>query len=452
MRKAKTPKNPRPKAGFSSKRTRLLALEPRMMFDGALAADVAAAAAHPDATRAPVETTAPIAEKPANERLAETAAAAPKIVVFVDYRVADQDQLLAGINPAATVVKIGPAEDGAKKIADTLAQFQNVTSVQIVSHGGPGFLELGITKLDQQLLNGDSAGVIAGWREALAPGADVLLLGCDVAVGTEGAQFMQSLAAATGADVAASTGLTGAAARGGNWVLEAATGRIDSGLALADSAMNAYAGLLAAPTITDAGGSRTTAEDNSIAITGVTIADADAGNSQTVTITATNGSITLAGTSGLTGLTSNGTASISFVASDVNATAAMNGMTFTPTQDFSGTATFAVSTNDGTSTVNLGTRNITVTPNANAPVLTLPATAQTLPEDVATYLNFTGSNAIVLTDADANDLQTLTLSAAHGTLLVKTNVTGGITNASGNGTRRRSPKHWRSTCRPDQSV
>ena len=426
----------KPKAAVGRKRTRLLALEPRMMFDGALAVDVASTS-QPDAASKLVDPSLvpSIARVDANagERLIESAAPAAKTVVFIDYRVANAAQLLAGMDPAAKVVTISAGEDGVQKIADTLAQMHDVASVQIVSHGGPGFIELGTAQLDRQSVAGGYAAVIAGWREALASHADVLLLGCNVAQGESGASFIAALASAAGADVAASIDATGAAALGGNWVLERQTGVIDRQFAVNDAALANYTGLLVAPTVVDGGGSRSTAEDNALAINGITVADADPGNSQTVTITATNGTITLAGTSGLTLLTGNGTSAISFAASDVNATAAMNGMLFRPNQDFSGTATFSVSTNDGTTTVNLGSRNISVSANATAPVLTLPTAAQTVAEDTAAYFDFTGLNAITLSDADAGDLQTLTLSVAHGSLLVKTNVAGGVTSAAGNG-------------------
>ena len=75
-----------------------------------------------------------------------------------------------------------------------------------------------------------------------------------------------------------------------------------------------------------------------------------------------------------------------------------------------------------------------MTPNATAPVLTLPVTSQVAQEDVSSYLNFTATNPIILTDADANDQQTLTLSVVHGTLLVKTTVAGGVSTATNNGT------------------
>ena len=53
---------------------------------------------------------------------------------------------------------------------------------------------------------------------------ELRLWSCDAAAGAEGAAFIEALAEATGADVAASTGRIGAAALGGNWKLTEAPG------------------------------------------------------------------------------------------------------------------------------------------------------------------------------------------------------------------------------------
>ena len=67
--------------------------------------------------------------------------------------------------------------------------------------------------LDAQTLL-QRAGEVAGWSAALSADADLLLYGCDVAQTAAGQQLRADLAALTGADVAASTDLTGAAAAG----------------------------------------------------------------------------------------------------------------------------------------------------------------------------------------------------------------------------------------------
>lgn len=65
---------------------------------------------------------------------------------------------------------------------------------------------------------------------ALGDDGDLLLYGCDVGAGTEGAAFVAALAEATGADVAASD--DGSGGRGGDWDLEISSGSIDTAPAL----------------------------------------------------------------------------------------------------------------------------------------------------------------------------------------------------------------------------
>jgi hypothetical protein len=81
----------------------------------------------------------------------------------------------------------------------------------------------------------------------------------------------------------------------------------------------------------------------------VSIADADAGsNPVRVTLTATNGAITLGGVSGLTFSSGDGTADavMVFAGTMSNINAALNGMKFTPTASYSGSTSFTIATND----------------------------------------------------------------------------------------------------------
>jgi hypothetical protein len=412
-------------------RSRTLALEPRVLFDGAAAVVAADYFSAPQEQAEHGTLQARTDAAPATTIAPVMPASAPATLLVVDARVANYQSLLADLPANVTVRVVEVQESGLTAISASLGSGQRFDSVQIVSHGSAGSLTLGADTVNSATLTAQASAVQA-WGTHLSADADILLYGCDVASGTQGAAMIGQLAALTGAEVAASTDATGAVDKGGDWDLEANTGSIESALVLGKVATERFADVLAAPTIVDSGGSRSTAEDNSRSVTGITIADTDVGNSQTVTIVTTNGVMTLATTANTSSLTGDGTSNISFVASAANATAAINGMIFQPNKDFSGTATFTVATNDGTTPVSLGAKNITVTVNATAPVLTLPALAQVAAEDTPSYFAFTGSNAIVLTDADANDLQTLTLSVAHGTLLVKTNVVSGITSASNN--------------------
>jgi hypothetical protein len=81
----------------------------------------------------------------------------------------------------------------------------------------------------------------------------------------------------------------------------------------------------------------------------VAVSDVDAGtNAIQVTLTVTNGTLTLNGTSGLAFTVGDGTAdaTMTFTGTIANINAALNGMTFTPTAGFSGSASLTITSND----------------------------------------------------------------------------------------------------------
>ncbi len=85
----------------------------------------------------------------------------------------------------------------------------------------------------------------------------------------------------------------------------------------------------------------------------ISISDVDAGfSSVSVTLSATNGTLSLSGISGLTFTTGDGSldASLSFYGTVANINAALNGLTFVPTQDFNGGATLTITSGDNTLT------------------------------------------------------------------------------------------------------
>jgi len=80
---------------------------------------------------------------------------------------------------------------------------------------------------------------------------EILLYGCNVAAGEKGEAFVQKLSKLTKANIAASFDITGSAQKGGNWVLEYATGAIKTGLAIEPEVMANYAHTLARFTVTN---------------------------------------------------------------------------------------------------------------------------------------------------------------------------------------------------------
>jgi LEA14-like dessication related protein len=137
-------------------------------------------------------------------------------ILFVEDNIADYRQLLA---PDMDVVVLDGRQDGLRQIAQALATRRDITGLHLISHGGPGALKLGALELDRAQLSTRAADMDT-IRAALRQDADILLYGCNVAEGKVGQAFIGELASRTGARVAASTDPTGAAAQGGNWILE----------------------------------------------------------------------------------------------------------------------------------------------------------------------------------------------------------------------------------------
>ncbi|RMM08139.1 BNR repeat-containing glycosyl hydrolase [Pseudomonas caricapapayae] len=235
----------------------IMSLEPRMLFDGAVAATVAEAA-QPDSQPTP-DASAKSAEQansasndhhaqaPASSDVAATPAAVPgTTVVFVDSRVKDSASLLAGVAPGAQVVELDATKDGLQQIADYLGAHQGVSSVQIIAHGNSGDLWLGNSYVSADNIAQRSA-LLAEIGNDMNVGGDILIYACNTAEGDTGLSFVDSLAALTGRDIAASTNRTGV---GGDWDLEIATGSIESVSALSQQSMDAYQWGLATFTVT----------------------------------------------------------------------------------------------------------------------------------------------------------------------------------------------------------
>ncbi len=167
-------------------------------------------------------------------------------LVIIDSRVNNYQSLVSDVSPDSTVLIIDSSSDGLTQISDYLTTLPSKAfqSIHIISHGGVGSLLLG-----SNTVTGSNLGLyskqLATLGNALTDTGDILLYGCNVAAGDIGQRFIEDLAGFTGADVAASDDLTGAAGLRGDWVLEAATGAIDSSLALSATALNGYAGILA---------------------------------------------------------------------------------------------------------------------------------------------------------------------------------------------------------------
>ncbi len=178
--------------------------------------------------------------------IAASPLARPSELVFIDASLPDYDALLAAIRPHVAVFRLDAQQDGISQISDILAGYQNISALHILSHGNVGALQLGSTWLNGETLQNYTS-QLTGWADHLTDTADILLYGCDVALGMEGDWFVHQFGNLTGADIAASTDLTGNVALGGNWTLEVNTGAIAADLIGQPTALAAYQGILLTP-------------------------------------------------------------------------------------------------------------------------------------------------------------------------------------------------------------
>ncbi len=179
-------------------------------------------------------------------------------IVFIDSGVDNLAELLTGLAANTEAVLIDPTQDGIEQITNYLSHKQGlIESIQIFSHGSPGTVQIGSTNLSTNNLDQYKTSLQKWFQPLEGKTPDLLIYGCDVAVGDAGSQFINQLSQITGADVAASTDLTGNSSKGGNWVLETATGAIEAGQGFTQTVRDAYQDVLATFTVTNTNDSGT---------------------------------------------------------------------------------------------------------------------------------------------------------------------------------------------------
>jgi len=265
---------------YKPRRT-MMALEPRIMFDGAAAATTADAVVD---TKPPVQDTAAVDAAKLAQAVADVVPPAVQVdpvpqrteIVFIENNVADYQTLVNDAKPGEEVHVLDSSQDGLAQMAQILDGRSGIDAIHIVSHGSEGALLLGSLTLTSQNLQ-DHAAELTTIGNALTQNADVLLYGCDVGAGSDGAAFVAALAQASQADIAASNDATGAAALGGNWQFETVSGSIETGIYLSDAGIAAYNYTLATFDFESATG--TTTSTVTQLVSGVTMtATIDAGN------------------------------------------------------------------------------------------------------------------------------------------------------------------------------
>ncbi|TNI63502.1 adhesin [Aeromonas media] len=223
----------KPANPFFRPQQQMLALEPRILFDGAAA--VAAEHQNQDNQATPAE---------APDHGAPTQTAQPRQLLVIDARIEQASQLTKNLDSHVSLLLIDKQTDALAAIGTKLAELGQVDALQILSHGATGQFTLGNHTLTADNLASVSQ-QLQGWQSHLSEQADIQLYGCRVGAGESGQALVSALAKWTGADVAASSDDTGASSKGGDLELEVSKGLISQPLSLSRAAMQSYDRLLA---------------------------------------------------------------------------------------------------------------------------------------------------------------------------------------------------------------
>ena len=163
-------------------------------------------------------------------------------LIFASNDVNDYQSLISHVNNAELVI-LDSTRDGVEQITQVLANYSQVESIHLISHGEAGTLQLGSTQLNADNLESYSS-TLTSWSNSMSESGDILLYGCSVGGGITGVEFVNHLSQLTGADIAASDDLTGNNSSGGDWDLEVATGPIEAST-IYDASLDAYESVLA---------------------------------------------------------------------------------------------------------------------------------------------------------------------------------------------------------------
>ncbi|MBK8768818.1 MAG: tandem-95 repeat protein [Rhizobiales bacterium] len=145
-------------------------------------------------------------------------------LIVVDSAVPDAAGLIAALPPDATVIVIPTGVDGVEYLAQALTAFSDIPALHVLSHGDTGALHLGTSRLDVASISSTYQDLLARIGTHMSAAGDILVYGCNFG---QNDAAVAAMAAATQADIAASTDNTGGAA-GDNWLLEKVSGAVES--------------------------------------------------------------------------------------------------------------------------------------------------------------------------------------------------------------------------------
>jgi hypothetical protein len=164
-------------------------------------------------------------------------------IAFIDPAATEPERLLQHLRPDVKGIVLEPTTGAIVQIAHALEGQSGLNTIHVIAHGRPGQVcfgqgPLSIETLDQQAKH------LAVIGRALGDDGQLMLWSCQTGRGSLGSSFVDALARAIDADVAAATDLVGAAARGGSWELDCGSAAVDARPPLTSDGVANYTGLL----------------------------------------------------------------------------------------------------------------------------------------------------------------------------------------------------------------
>ncbi|MBH0057177.1 DUF4347 domain-containing protein, partial [Pseudoalteromonas sp. SWXJZ94C] len=155
-------------------------------------------------------------------------------IAFIDLSIDNADQLASALDQSIEIIFIDSEKGGIEQIADALEGRTDIDAIHILSHGDKGVLSIAGTQVTADSIKGEQASLFLRIGQSLSEDGDMLVYGCNFAAGAEGSEAIKALADTTKADIAASNNITGAADKGGDWVLETQLGEINNATLVAE--------------------------------------------------------------------------------------------------------------------------------------------------------------------------------------------------------------------------
>ncbi|WP_187436538.1 DUF4347 domain-containing protein, partial [Bradyrhizobium hipponense] len=230
-----------------------------------------------------------------------------RAIAFIDRNVDDLGTLLASISPQVEPILLSDDEPAPRQMVRAVNHRADLDAIHVIAHGRPGEVSFGAGALSLDTTE-EHAADLAEVGRRLRGGA-IYLWACETARGRRGAAFVDALTRICGVPIAASTQRVGAAARGGQWQLDARLGRIRESAPLTTLGVALYAGVMAAKAWKNrsSGDDRSTASDgitsevpaaDDLVVVGSTFPSAVTGNatlsSLALSTAGSNGNVTLA--------------------------------------------------------------------------------------------------------------------------------------------------------------